>query len=309
MRLLIAGGVLFAAVVSAAAPPSTILTLGILRRDAIVVPFAVYDGQHWENHWPEPTQSVDVPISLRSVPEGWWGHAGPLDSWQIWKGTAAPQLVHVRQPDWLQTHCERQVGLRTDYQPGQRPPGPDAQPYPKDGLAISPPHAVEPVEIVPPTSAEAQQLAGLLPSAFAAREEDALAQAQADGSPVRVSKKELEALPITIEAVYAAGATHRVYWVESSREIKKDNECAAIAFGAGWFVFDSGKLTSVDFDVSVVPCNRESLHYMLPLGVLTLPTGRYWIAQWSGWDEEAYDVLNLDGRTIVPALVTSGGGC
>src|SRR5579864_5322701 len=140
VRPLLACGVLLASVVSAAAPPPATLTVGVLRRDAIIVPFATYDGKRWESHWPQPSQGVDVPISLHSVPGRWWGASGPVDAWQIWTDAAPPRLVHVRQPDWLQSYCQKQVGLRTNYQPKQRPPGAEAQPYPKDGLALWPPH-------------------------------------------------------------------------------------------------------------------------------------------------------------------------
>jgi hypothetical protein len=308
MRAVLAVGALLASVGSAVQPPPAAFTLGVLRRDAIVVPFATYDGKRWETHWPQPGRDVDVPINLLSVPGRWWGQSGPLDAWQIWTGAAPPRLVHVRQPDWLQTHCQRQLGLRTDYQPDQWPPGSEAQPYPKDGLAVSPPHAVEPIETIPPNSAERTVLSEILRAAFATREDNALARARIDGSPVRASKKDLEALPITIEAVYAFGTGRRVYWVEAIREYKKGDACA-IVFGNGWFVLDSGRLTRGEFDVLLVPCSREGLRYMFPLGVISLPRGQYWIAQFSGWDREEYDVVEIGARPIAPVLAVWGGGC
>ena len=314
MRLLLAAGALLASAVGAAqALPSAALakegfTLGVLRRDATVVPFATYDGKRWQNHWPQPGQDVDVPINLRSVPGRWWGQGGPPDTWQVWAGAAPPRIVHVRQPDWLQTHCEKQVGLRTDYQPDQWPPGPEAQPYPKDGLAVSPPRAVEPIETLLPNSAERPALAEILRAAFATREGDALDQARREGSPVRATRKELEALPITIEALYAFGTRHRLYWTEAVREYKTADTCA-IVFGEGWFVLDSGKLTHGEFQMVVVPCSREGLHYMLPLGVISVPRGKYWIHQWSGWDNEEYDVVDIGAYPIAPVLAVWGGGC
>jgi hypothetical protein len=285
------------------------LTLGVLRRDATIVPFATYDGKRWENHWPDPAVSVDVPISLRSVPSRWWGRAGPRETWQVSTDSAAGQTVHVRQPDWLQTHCQKQVGLRTDYQPRQRPPGPEAQPYPKDGLAVSPSYPLQLVELVSEASSERQRVMDVLPAAFRAREDDAVTQAQDDGAAINPSSKDLEALPITIEALYAFGTRPRVYWVEAHREYKKGAECAAIIFGSGWLMFDAGRLTYLGFDVSVVPCSREGLHYMLPLGVVSLPRGSFWIAQMSGWDDEAYDVLEIGAQSIDVVLSTRGGGC
>jgi hypothetical protein len=48
---------------------------------------------------------------------------------------------------------------------------------------------------------------------------------------------------------------------------------------------------------------------MLPLGVMSLTRGLYWVAQWSGWDHEEYDILEIGERSIAPALTVSGGSC
>jgi len=56
--------------------------------------------------------------------------------------------VRVTQPDWVDAHCARQVVLRTNYRSAQPAPPPSEQPYPKDGVAVSPAHAIEPIDIV-----------------------------------------------------------------------------------------------------------------------------------------------------------------
>jgi hypothetical protein len=48
---------------------------------------------------------------------------------------------------------------------------------------------------------------------------------------------------------------------------------------------------------------------MLPLGVVSLPRGSFWIAQMSGWDDEACDVIEIGARSIDVVLSTRGGGC
>lgn len=308
MRVLLAGAAL-AALVAAAEPASHAFTIGVLRRDAIVVPIATYDGKNWKGNWPYPASDVDVPVSLASVPRRWWGPTGPLVSWQISSGSTS-QTVHVRQPDWLQTYCQKQVGLRTDYQPREWPPGPDAKPYPKDGLAVSPPVKVEPIERIAPGSPEEQALGEGVRAAFNARELDGVARAQQQGADVAPGRKDLEALPVTIEAAYAFGGSHRVYWAEATREYKKKNgTCGAVLFGSGWFLIDGEQLAFISFQVDVVPCSRQGLTYMLPLGVLTLPRGVYWIAQWSGWDHEEYAVVEVGAKAVTPVLRIWGGGC
>ena len=128
-------------------------TIGVLRRDGIVIPFATFDGKEWRIDWPTPKEHVDVPITLASVPKDWWGKLGPREEWQAWVGAEPPRVLHVTQPDWFPAQCFRQVGLRTDYRPARPVPPIDTQPYPKDGLAVSPPTEIEPIEIVPPGEA------------------------------------------------------------------------------------------------------------------------------------------------------------
>lgn len=100
-----------------------------------------------------------------------------------------------------------------------------------------------------------------------------------------------------------------MYWVESNREYKKGGACGAVLFGSGWLLFESGKLSSAAFMVDMVPCNRQTLLYMLPLGVLSLPSGTFWIAQWSGWDREAYGVFDVGKQQIEQKLAVAGGSC
>src|SRR5207253_3038803 len=70
-RTFFAAVLCFCAIASHAAPD--MFTVGVLRRDGIVVPFAAYDGKQWRNRWLTPGADVDVPIDLRNVPSRWWG--------------------------------------------------------------------------------------------------------------------------------------------------------------------------------------------------------------------------------------------
>ena len=113
-------------------PSQASFIVGVVRRDALIVPFATYDGKRWQNEWPVPAQGADVPLILRNVPKDWWGPVSPRETWQLWTLDSPPQTIKVRQPDWAPTYCQRQVGLRTDYQPRFRPPPCPARIWPAD---------------------------------------------------------------------------------------------------------------------------------------------------------------------------------
>jgi hypothetical protein len=294
----------------------TAFTIAVLRRDALIVPFATYDGKTWRNYWPAPGAGADIPISLGSVSKGWWGPVGPRETWQVWTADSPPHLVKVRQPDWASSYCHKAVGLRTDHQPRFRPPPLSVNPYPKDGLAVSPPHRVEPIEILGPGSPERDDvLEGIHPQ-FAMLEHDVLAtlpRAHAGNPkeyPEPPTEKELRSTPpMVIEALYAYGKGRRTYFVEGSREYKKDGACTVVVFVRGMVARESGKFSTEGLRLGLTACDRSGGNYMLPLGVMPLPTGTFWIAQMSGWIRESYSIIDITPGSKANDKSMPGGGC
>ena len=234
-------------------------TIAVVRRDGILIPFATYDGKRWRSHWPSPRDRVDVPISLRSIPPGWWGPIPAIDTWQVTAGDGPPRVVRVRQPDWFETQCQKQIGLRTDYRPADAAPEPDAQPYPKDGLAISSPREVLHIDIVPPRDPPSQLVAQ-----FNIQEREAIdgRQSQSQWSHW-LTRQQREATPLKIEATYAAGPPDaRAYYFEASRQYPSapsapnHSECVGLSYGAGWFVAQDDVMRPIGFRVAMTSCNR-----------------------------------------------------
>jgi hypothetical protein len=296
-----------AATVALAADARTAFAVGVLRRDGIVLPFAVFDGKHWTAPWPPPDRDLTVPIDLRAVPRRWWGVRAPLERWDlvVQSGT---QTVRVVQPDWVDVHCARYVGLRTDYQPPAPAPPPSEQPYPKDGLAISPPHDVERVEIVAPDANELRALLLLLQTSF----NEAERQVENHyGHPI--TRRAREGLMPTIEAAYAYGDTPRIYYIEATRHYRRlgqgSGECTGIGSGTGWFVRDAAGARMLTMAVDLLNCEREAASYMLPLGVIRADKRIYWLAQFSGWDHERYVVLEVKKNAVEVIVNRWGGAC
>jgi hypothetical protein len=315
MRLLMMGSALLT-LAGLLQPRAASFTIGVLRRDALIVPFATYDGKGWKNYWPAPPESADVPISVRSVSKRWWGPAGPRETWQIWTPDNPPRMVKVRQPDWASSYCHKVVGLRTDYQPRFRPPPLSVNPYPKDGLAVSPPRPVEPIEIVAPDSRERDDVVEGLHKRFRELERQLL-----NSLPVRhannprqipepPNERELLSMPpMALEALYAYGTSRRTYFVEGAREYKRGGACTAVVLVTGLVVRDSGKFSTEGLRLGLSSCDRSGATYMLPLGVMSLPTGTYWIAQISGWNGESYRIIDIAPGSKAANLSMPGGGC
>jgi hypothetical protein len=299
-------GAAFVVSLSAADQPGA-FGIGVLRRDGAVIPIAAYDGKRWSRPWPEPRLDLTIPITLSGVPKKWWGPTPALEQWQV-TTAAGPRALRVTQPDWVDLFCVRQIGLRTDYRPDQMPPPPTVQPYPKDGLAVSPTQAVERVEIVSPGALEVQSLAPVLLESFNRAERKVEGQS---GHPI--ARRAREGVAPTIEAVYALGTTPRVYYVEAGRLYRRLGQsledCEAFAFGTGWFVRDAAGVRSLTMAVDLLGCDRVGASYMLPLGAMRLADRLFWIAQFSGWDHERYVIVEMKPKGVELVANVWGGGC
>ena len=291
----------------AADAPAGVFGVGVLRRDGIIVPFGTFDGKRWANSWPPPAQELTVPISLGSVPSRWWGPARALEIWQGWTD-AGPQRLRIVQPDWVDAQCFRQVALRSDYQPPAAAPPRAVQPYPKDGLAVSPPQLVEPIAVLPPASDEMRALMPAVLDAFNA------AERIVEGHYGHVvSKRAREGRSPDIEAVYAFGDHPRIYYVEAGRSYRdfsrSADACSAKAFGTAWFARDGDAIRPLDAAVDLLPCNRAGASFMLPFGVIRVAGKQYWLAQFSGFEHERYVVVEIKPTTVQAVLSVWGGSC
>jgi hypothetical protein len=308
MRIAI-GVVLLAAALTAAESQTKPFGVGVLRRDGVIVPFAAFDGKRWSHNWPAPSADLTIPIDFRSVPSRWWGPTGPIDTWTAWPGKAsggAPRSVKAGQPDWVDTHCLRQIGLRTDYKPEEPPPPRTVQPYPKDGLVVSPDQPVEPIVWLSPLAPELGPLASELQSAFNRAERGPAGKFD---HPIETDVRE-RMMP-SIEAVYVLGDAPRLYYIEAIRQYQSQysRECQLMSFGTGWFLRENGVFRSVTMAVDVLDCDRHGASYMLPLGAIRLGTRLFWVVQFSGWDHERYVVIEPKLKSIDAVLNVWGGGC
>ena len=309
VRSLAGGAVVLAlgAVLLAADAPRVTFGVGALRRDGIIVPFAAFDGKRWGNAWPLPALELTIPIDLRGIPSKWWGPTRALDTWQAWT-SGEPRTLRVLQPDWVNVHCVRQIALRSDYVPPMAVPPRTEQPYPKDGLAVSPPQPVERIAVVPAESDEVRALIPAVHEAFNTAERQV---EKLYGHPM--SRRAREGRSPDIEAVYAVGDHPRIYYVEAARPYRRLGQtaggCAAVAFGTGWFARDGEQVRSLETAVDLLACNRAGASYMLPFGAMRVAGKLYWLVQFSGWDHERYVVVEIKPKTVTAVLSVWGGSC
>ena len=214
----------------------------------------------------------------------------------------------VLQPDWIDVHCTRQIGLRTDYKSIEPPPPRSTQPYPKTASSSRRPDRSRGSRSSVRESDEARLLSVSIREAFNKAEREV-----EENQSHPVARRGREGRDPEIEAMYAVGEHPRVYYVESTRRYRvlgqSAAECEAMAFGTGWFVRDGYSVRALQMSVDLLACDRRGASYMLPLGAMRLHGTLYWLAQFSGWDHERDVVVEVKDKAVTAVVNAWGGSC
>lgn len=310
-----------------AAEKSGTAMVAVLRRDGIIIPFANWNGRRWLSSWPEAKATLDVPITLDSVPGRWWPDREPVTRWTAWPLDGEPREITVASPRAIGQHCDMNVGLDSDYRATEEVPPEGMQPYPKDGVATTGDLKVESVDVLDRESSDWQQvLDAMVPELLKAERK------------YYDSKETLEAFtraPFEIEVLCRTAVPNRegafVYYVEavrrheavmqtSSAGITVDESrqpprgwrgprCQSFTIAQGWAFRDASGEFSFDMDAYPATCGRGGMVYGLPLGMLKLGGKLFWIMHLSGWGYERYEILDVEFRKVRRALSVYAGSC
>ena len=279
--------------------------LAVLRRDGIIFPFAAFRGSVWSAPWPGGLRDVELPINLASIPERWWGGWRP-ESWRVWLADGTNREIQAVAPAQFRVHCAIRLGVRTDYRPADSLPVLPAEPFPKDGLAVTSAVAVEPVEMVKRSSQEWPTLAVDLLEEFN-RVEDAEVSIVAEHSRWRhpFSRERRRQLPVRIESWYRTRVQDTMFsYIEAVRSYPpdpQDDGCGLETLFSGWVYHEKGRLAKrTDLGARLMYCDRVNAMYMLPFGRIRVKDRVYWVAQYSGHESEWYGVTRLSGTRVTP---------
>jgi hypothetical protein len=288
-------------------------TLGILRRDGIVIPFAAYDGKRWDTPWPVNTRFLEVPINLESISRGWWGHVEPPRTLTVWTGGESRGELSLGNPTFVQTSCGKRIGLRTNYKPLLPAPPPFESPYPKDGLVISGSQRIDAVQSVSRDAPE-WRVAAVSLLEDVDREEQIAATAFTNWRhPIRRDQR--KRVPLELEALYRAPMDEpgwMAYYVEAIKRYPPgpdDGDCGLITFARGWLGVSTDDRRAVNIFAEISYCDRKGAAFMLPLGLVRVGGATHWVYQISGYERETYIVSTPTPKGITHQAGYSAGFC
>ena len=305
---------LLAPALPAARQKTSDVVLAVLRRDGIITPFAAINGRRWSSPWPVDLRNRELPISLDDVPKGWWGVDAPPRSLAIWKEGERAGSVRVTGLATTRLMCEPRIALKTHYKPASDAPPPFELPYPKDGLLVAGDATPERIRTVERGTAEWNLALITLTSEFNREESEAARGFTSWMHPFQEQQR--RAIPITMEALYSAPTRDSgwtAYYVEAVRDYPPDprqrDGCGLATFAHGWILLGPNHDTRLRISARVTYCDRKGVSYMLPFGLIRANGRHYWVYQFSGFEEEWYEVVEPTHRGIDGQVAYRAGAC
>ena len=288
--------------------------LAILRRDGAVLPFATFDGRRWRGRWPAEIRNLELPISLDDVPEDWWGVEPAPRRMTIWRDGARAGAVTLTGLSITRPMCEPRITVKSDYKSESTPPPPFEMPYPKDGLLSSGDLTLERIASVEKGSADWNRIMIAIKERFD-REESAAARAFTSWvHPVQEDRRRL--MPIALEALYRAPTDDpnwTAYYVEAVRQYppapRDQDGCGLATFGHGWVLVSRNEDIKVQISALVTYCDRKGVSYILPFGFIRADDHVYWVYQFSGFEEEWFEVVEPTRGSIRSHVAYRVGAC
>ncbi len=295
------------------AQPDRRFTLGIVRRDGILVPIASYDNGHWYRRWPLPSAEREVPMGIGDVPAEWWGVEGATSTWTLWTLDGTSRPLQVAAPLAFGAHCLMNVGLRTDYRtPLPRPPL-DQHHYPKDGVATTGSVPIERVDVVTSDTATWKAFEPLIAPHVGRLEVPLLFRIP------MAAVFERSVTPVKLEVLClangAAPNTYAAYFEATRRYPPADrsvpNPCGVVTFARGWAHRAPSGVGTLDRDVraQVTDCSMWDVEFRKPLGVVRVGGAPVWIMEVSRWGAERYELVQVTDTGVSVLLSVAGGSC
>jgi hypothetical protein len=289
--------------------------LAVVRRDGIMFPFASFNRNSWRITWPIDVRTETLPVTVKAVPERWWGTESP-EHWRVKLTTGEERAIEPRSLVLFPIFCSKRLGLRTTYQSSQPAPPGLPNPFPKDGLAITGDVAIDAIESVDPASSEWAALTSVFITEFDNVEEATLRGVRtATRWEHPIPRRERNKMPLRIESWYRSPAGEpgwTVSYVEAVRQYPpgpEDKGCGLETLVSGWVHHQDGMLKpGSSLRGKITYCDRVGASYMLPLGRIRPSDRWYWVFQLSGYDDEWYEVAEVGKQKVRHVIEVRAGG-
>ena len=290
-------------------------TVGVMRRDGIILPFAAFDGD-WSLPWPVSARNLEIPVTLEAVPAKWWGGRLP-SAWTLWQNeTQESTGVKPIAPLAIMVGFEKRVGVRTDFVSREEPVPPFALPYPKGGLVVAGDVKIGQIATVSKRAAVWRDLTTSLQDAIEEAEQKTLNVIRANTRWEHpLSKEERRSIVAELEAWYSTSLEQPGFGLSYIEAVNKypprleDKGCGLETFISVWVHTNiRDRRPKPELTAAVTYCDRNGVSYMLPLGQLRVRNRTHWVFQLSSSEREWYAVVEATPGRVKYVAEYYGGG-
>jgi hypothetical protein len=297
------------------AEPPRSLTVGILREDAVLIPFATFDGKTWRNEWPVPAEDnrpARLPRLLADVPREWWGGREPATRWEVLRANGVPLRVAVTGVASFETHCQSNVGLATDFISRVRV-HPHNSPPPYAGIAATTPNVLTAVADVAKGSRDFQTINRLLPGLFARLEPEVWKDTRgSEFEPMLNGPLPVPQL-VSVHASPLPSGTE-LFTFHARRDLprgvngKRSERVTAIV---GWLARrNTSPMALLDARGSQSDVDgKGGYDQLIPRAALTIGGRTFWVGNAAGYEWETYFVIEVGRGTPNSQVTAAAGGC
>ena len=295
-------------------------TVGILRQDGLIAPFAQYANRKWTNpcHSRQPGDQTDEPDTIADLPKPWFQFlVKPSSEWYL--PSPSGELATIRTSSAVQvcSHCQQVWGLLSDY-PNPRQPEKNAC-VRNVGVVLSEKKQARAMEEITNASPDWKQMLTFLGPEFERAEKTGISQMVSHQYRAQLPPAEERArIPLSILNLcrtQLANDGRLLFYFEASKEYPKPREsndagCNNISLLSGWAIRTAqGKLTLLDSQYSPTDCDMKEGGLTLPFAILLLDGKTFVIVEEDGYEGESYIILEIQKTRVRHVLETYAGSC
>lgn len=294
------------------------LTLGILRGDGVVVPFAEFRDGTWSAPWPKLEEYGEgIDNTLADLPTAWFErHREATNIWYFGRSAGGRTRLRTSNLTRVRNHCQENWGLLSDF-PGRAL---GANEHHKNiGVAVDTERRVETPLALSENSIEHQSVSPII-RLFFNKAEDLEASkltgvARSIHFPSATKRRAVRAVVSKLHRNRSPLDGLTLYHFEAKKEYERprsatDAGCNTMSVFSGWIMRDRrGELRLLSRQLVVDDCDMKAADYSTFLGLLTVGNRVFMITESHGYEQESYSILELRDTRIIRVLKVFGGAC
>jgi hypothetical protein len=295
-------------------------TVGILRQDGVVAPFAQYANRKWTNPWrsPQPGNQADEPDTIADLPKPWFqSFVKPSSEWYLWSPSGELTTIKTSSAVQVCSHCQQVWGLLSDY-PNSKQPEKNSC-VRNVGAVFSEKKQAQAMEELTDASPDWKQMLTFLGPEFERAEIAGISPLVGQQYYAQLpAAEERQRIPLSILNLHRAQLANdgqRLFYFEASKEYPKPRDsndfgCNNISLFGGWALQDGqGNMALLDSQFQPTDCDRKEGGLALPFAILQLDGKTFAIVEEDSYEGECYTILEIQKDRVRRVLETYAGAC